>query len=128
MIPSANRAMVGCIAGGGRIDKPILKAGRAFHKYRVKRNSWPKVKTILYLAGTLAISISYPQPGLCLAGKYTMQDNVEDPNFSAVESWESFHPSDNLHLKCRCLIFNQDEKCFYYGTRSCSAVLTLCGG
>merc|ERR1712107_929377 len=29
VIPSANRAMVGCIAGGGRIDKPILKAGRA---------------------------------------------------------------------------------------------------
>ena len=43
VIPSANRAMVGCIGGGGRIDKPILKAGRAFHKYRVKRNSWPKV-------------------------------------------------------------------------------------
>merc|ERR1711982_157079 len=44
VIPSANRAMVGCIAGGGRIDKPILKAGRAYHKYRVKRNSWPKVR------------------------------------------------------------------------------------
>merc|ERR1712173_290318 len=40
--PYATRAMVGCIAGGGRIAKPILKAGRAFHKYRVKRNSWPK--------------------------------------------------------------------------------------
>merc|ERR1711970_1717593 len=46
IIPSANRAMVGCIAGGGRIDKPILKAGRAFHKYRVKRNSWPKVRCV----------------------------------------------------------------------------------
>merc|ERR1712097_102316 len=46
VIPSANRAMVGCIAGGGRIDKPILKAGRAFHKYRVKRNSWPKVRGV----------------------------------------------------------------------------------
>merc|ERR1712073_188885 len=43
---SANCAMVGCIAGGGRIDKPILKAGRAFHKYRVKRNSWPKVRGV----------------------------------------------------------------------------------
>ena len=50
VIPSANRAMVGCIAGGGRIDKPILKAGRAFHKYRVKRNSWPKVKIIFYFS------------------------------------------------------------------------------
>ena len=37
------RAMVGIVAGGGRTDKPMLKAGRAFHKYRVKRNEWPKV-------------------------------------------------------------------------------------
>merc|ERR1712002_291961 len=46
VIPSANRAMIGCIAGGGRIDKPILKAGRAYHKYKVKRNSWPKVRGV----------------------------------------------------------------------------------
>merc|ERR1712032_223328 len=46
VIPSANRAMVGCIAGGGRIDKPILKAGRAYHKYKVKRNCWPKVRGV----------------------------------------------------------------------------------
>merc|ERR1712032_1417442 len=38
--------------GGGqiipdcRIDKPLLKAGRAFHKYRVKRNSWPKTRGV----------------------------------------------------------------------------------
>jgi len=38
------RAMIGIVAGGGRLDKPLLKAGRAFHKYRVKRNSWPKVR------------------------------------------------------------------------------------
>ena len=43
VLPSANRAMIGIAAGGGRIDKPILKAGRAYHKYRVKRNCWPKV-------------------------------------------------------------------------------------
>ncbi|KAL1791663.1 60S ribosomal protein L8 [Sigmodon hispidus] len=28
---------------GGRIDKPILKAGRAYHKYKAKRNCWPRV-------------------------------------------------------------------------------------
>ena len=95
VIPSANRAMVGCIAGGGRIDKPILKAGRAFHKYRVKRNSWPKVRTILNLSQPWPICISYPQPGLCLAGKYIMQDYFEDPNFSVVISWGLFHPSNN---------------------------------
>jgi large subunit ribosomal protein L8e len=39
IIPSANRAMVGIVAGGGRIDKPILKAGRAYHKYKVRSKS-----------------------------------------------------------------------------------------
>merc|ERR1712071_332221 len=43
VISSNNRAMVGIIAGGGRIDKPILKAGRAYHKYKAKRNCWPIV-------------------------------------------------------------------------------------
>lgn len=38
--------MVGVVAGGGRTDKPILKAGRAFHKYRVKRNEWPRVRGV----------------------------------------------------------------------------------
>ncbi|GIY22564.1 60S ribosomal protein L8 [Caerostris darwini] len=46
VLPSSNRAMVGIVAGGGRIDKPILKAGRAYHKYKAKRNSWPKVRGV----------------------------------------------------------------------------------
>jgi len=45
-ISNSCRAMIGLIAGGGRTDKPILKAGRAFHKYRVKRNEWPKVRGV----------------------------------------------------------------------------------
>ena len=40
------RATVGVVAGGGRIDKPLLKAGRAYHKYKVKRNCWPKVRGV----------------------------------------------------------------------------------
>lgn len=47
VIPSNNRAMVGIVAGGGRIDKPILKAGRAYHKYKAKRNCWPKVQYLI---------------------------------------------------------------------------------
>jgi large subunit ribosomal protein L8e len=43
-IPSTCRAIVGLVAGGGRMDKPVLKAGNNFHKYKVKRNSWPKVR------------------------------------------------------------------------------------
>ncbi|KAJ1463247.1 translation protein SH3-like domain-containing protein [Pelagophyceae sp. CCMP2097] len=45
-VKSRCRAMVGIVAGGGRTDKPMLKAGRAFHKYRVKRNEWPKVRGV----------------------------------------------------------------------------------
>jgi len=45
-LSSQSRAIVGIIAGGARIDKPILKAGVAFHKYRVKRNCWPKVRGV----------------------------------------------------------------------------------
>nr|CCA17322.1 60S ribosomal protein L8 putative [Albugo laibachii Nc14] len=43
---SSCRAMIGVVAGGGRTDKPILKAGRAYHKYRVKRNEWPRVRGV----------------------------------------------------------------------------------
>ena len=46
LISSRARAAVGIVAGGGRIDKPMLKAGRAFHKYKAKRNCWPKVRGV----------------------------------------------------------------------------------
>ena len=59
VIPSANRAMIGLVAGGGRIDKPILKAGRAYHKYKVKRNCWPKVKHLRW--NNIHMHLSYPQ-------------------------------------------------------------------
>jgi len=40
------RAMIGLISGGGRTDKPLLKAGRAWHKYKNKRNEWPIVRGV----------------------------------------------------------------------------------
>lgn len=59
VIPSNNRAMVGIVAGGGRIDKPILKAGRAYHKYKVKRNCWPKVRlTSIQYTFTLLLELN----------------------------------------------------------------------
>jgi len=45
-VSSSARAMVGIVAGGGRIDKPLLKAGNAYWKYKAKRNSWPKVRGV----------------------------------------------------------------------------------
>lgn len=46
IVPSGCRAMIGQVAGGGRTEKPLLKAGNAYHKYRVKRNCWPKVRGV----------------------------------------------------------------------------------
>lgn len=38
-VASNARATVGIVAGGGRIDKPLLKAGRAYHKFKVRNLS-----------------------------------------------------------------------------------------
>jgi len=46
VVQSACRATVGLVAGGGRIDKPLLKAGRSYFKYKAKRNCWPYVKGV----------------------------------------------------------------------------------
>eukprot|EP00831_Metopus_contortus_P010792 TRINITY_DN1422_c0_g1_i6.p1 TRINITY_DN1422_c0_g1~~TRINITY_DN1422_c0_g1_i6.p1 ORF type:complete len:279 (-),score=21.24 TRINITY_DN1422_c0_g1_i6:50-886(-) len=36
-VDASCRAMVGIVAGGGRIDKPILKADSQYHKYKAKK-------------------------------------------------------------------------------------------
>ncbi|CAJ0957076.1 unnamed protein product, partial [Mesorhabditis belari] len=46
VIASINRAMIGLVAGGGRTDKPMLKAGNSYHKYKAKRHSWPRVRGV----------------------------------------------------------------------------------
>merc|ERR1712029_12374 len=46
VVKSSVRGMVGIVAGGGRTEKPLLKASRAKHKFAVKRNSWPKTRGV----------------------------------------------------------------------------------
>ncbi|KAJ3374925.1 60S ribosomal protein L8 [Allomyces arbusculus] len=46
VVKSSCRATVGIVAGGGRIDKPMLKAGRAYHLNKAKRNRWPKTRGV----------------------------------------------------------------------------------
>ena len=46
IISSKSRGMVGVIAGGGRTEKPMLKAGRAHHKAKAKRNYFPKTRGV----------------------------------------------------------------------------------
>jgi large subunit ribosomal protein L8e len=40
------RAMIGIVAGGGRTEKPLMKAGNAFWRYKAKRNCWPRVRGV----------------------------------------------------------------------------------
>merc|ERR1712216_376211 len=45
-VSAKSRGMIGIVAGGGRLDKPLLKAGRAFFKYKAKRHSWPTCRGV----------------------------------------------------------------------------------
>ena len=36
-------ATIGVVAGGGRLEKPKLKAGVNYHKYKSKAHKWPRV-------------------------------------------------------------------------------------
>jgi ribosomal protein L2 len=40
------RAMIGIVAGGGRNEKPILKAGRVHYHLKPKRKMWPIVRGV----------------------------------------------------------------------------------
>lgn len=46
VVASSCRAAIGIVAGGGRMDKPLLKAGRAYYKYKAKRNCWPVTRGV----------------------------------------------------------------------------------
>ncbi len=36
------RASIGIVAGGGRLEKPLLKAGKKYYKMKAKNKLWPK--------------------------------------------------------------------------------------
>ncbi len=40
------RATIGVVAGGGRTDKPFVKAGKKFHKMKSKAAKWPRVRGV----------------------------------------------------------------------------------
>ncbi|KAK0621394.1 translation protein SH3-like domain-containing protein [Bombardia bombarda] len=47
VVSSQARGMIGIVAGGGRTDKPLLKASRAKHKFAAKRGAtWPKTRGV----------------------------------------------------------------------------------
>lgn len=40
------RATVGVVAGGGRTEKPFVKAGNKYHKMKSRGTKWPKVRGV----------------------------------------------------------------------------------
>ena len=57
LLPLTARATIGVPAGGGRIEKPLLKAGAAYHKWKVKARKWPRVR------GVAMNAVSHPHGG-----------------------------------------------------------------
>ncbi|NPV63536.1 MAG: 50S ribosomal protein L2 [Methanotrichaceae archaeon] len=39
-------ATIGVVAGGGRLEKPLVKAGSSFHKFQSKAKKWPIVRGV----------------------------------------------------------------------------------
>jgi large subunit ribosomal protein L8e len=60
-VSASSRATVGIVAGGGRIDKPLLKAGRAFHKYKAKRHRYELVCVTSTTVVLIFPSFSWPR-------------------------------------------------------------------
>ncbi|KAF7682892.1 60S ribosomal protein L8 [Astathelohania contejeani] len=46
VVSSDVKAVIGIVAGGGVSDKPLLKAGAAYYKYKAKNIAWPKVSGV----------------------------------------------------------------------------------
>ncbi|MDV0446709.1 hypothetical protein MsAg5_05610 [Methanosarcinaceae archaeon Ag5] len=40
------RAVIGVVAGGGRVEKPFLKAGKVYHKMKVRAKRFPRVRGV----------------------------------------------------------------------------------
>ena len=51
------RATLGVVAGGGRLEKPLMKAGTKFHKMKAKNKYWPLV------SGTAMNAVAHPFGG-----------------------------------------------------------------
>ena len=45
-VPNSSRVTIGIPAGAGRIEKPIMKAGNAYYKWKVKARKWPRVRGV----------------------------------------------------------------------------------
>jgi large subunit ribosomal protein L2 len=52
-----SRATIGVVAGGGRTEKPFMKAGAKYHKFKAKGQKYPRV------SGVAMNAVSHPHGG-----------------------------------------------------------------
>ncbi len=45
-------ATIGVVAAGGKIEKPLLKAGKSYHKFKARARKWPTVRGKAMYAAT----------------------------------------------------------------------------
>ncbi len=45
-VPNGSRVTIGIPAGAGRTEKPIMRAGNAYYKWKVKARKWPRVRGV----------------------------------------------------------------------------------
>ena len=72
-VSSSARATIGVIAGGGRLEKPLLKAGAAYYKWRAKSTWWPRVR------GVAMNPVSHPHGGGRHVGRPTTVSRTTPP-------------------------------------------------
>ncbi|EPR78640.1 60S ribosomal protein L8 [Spraguea lophii 42_110] len=67
-VTGESRALLGIIAGGGKDDKPLLKAVNAYYKYKTKGKPWPRVRGVAmnpvdhpHGGGTINTLVTQPQ-------------------------------------------------------------------
>ncbi|MEM4717827.1 MAG: 50S ribosomal protein L2 [Desulfurococcaceae archaeon] len=72
-VHSRARAMIGIIAGGGRLEKPLLKAGAAYYKWSAKSYWWPRVR------GVAMNPVAHPHGGGRHVGRPTTISRTTPP-------------------------------------------------
>jgi large subunit ribosomal protein L2 len=65
-----SRATIGVVSGGGRLEKPIVKAGTAFYINHARNRLWPKVR------GTAMSAYDHPHGGRSLGKSNTVARNT----------------------------------------------------
>jgi large subunit ribosomal protein L2 len=80
------RATIGIVAGAGREEKPLLKAGNSYYKWRVKAKKWPIVR------GVAMNAVNHPHGG----------GSHQSPSFPTTRARESPPGQKVGHIAARC--------------------------